>query len=710
VRFAEGIWLFGTIAGLVVAALLIVGGFNHLRALRRFGDEKLVGALVTHPAGTRRAFEGVCLTLAVALAFVALAQPQYGKGTRLIPATNLDVVVVLDYSKSMYAKDVAPSRTVRAISEVGDVIQELPGARFGAVAFAGQPMSFPLTSDGAAIAQFFRGLSPNDMPVGGTAIARALAAARDLLARDPLSKKHERVLVLVTDGEDLEGDPVAIAEAAAQEGIKIHVVQVGGRTPEPIPEVNEQGTVVGWRTSADGTPMTTSLSAAGEAQLAKIAEVTGGNVVRSERGSLGIETIKNQLKRMMSEELSETVETVYADVYWIPLCAAIGLLGLEALTILTWSTFVALRRKKPEKAPPTPGTKQVDRGARKRRQKAKREAAKAAGVGVVGIVLLSGFGCDFSPDDLFVRNSPKVDDAIGALDAGDGKRAVELLTEYLSTGKCEGGAIGAPSSVIDKPNAGFDLGLGLFKLGEQFGKRFGEHAPVPEAGPSPTDQANLANRSEQVECALRIVRMVALDASLPIELRARAYYLAGNLEFLRRDYRSAVKSYDQALGLIPGLPEDAGDGTGRDAAYNRAIALQRIEEEPPPDAEPDATPDAEPDASPDAEPDAEPDASPDAEPDAEPDAGPDAGEDSGDSGEPDSGKDEPDSGDSGKNEEPPNQKPDAGDKDQQPRPQPQQSSANQDERMLDMLEQAPTFQQHDAQNRASAVQGGMEDK
>ncbi|HEY6722763.1 MAG TPA: VWA domain-containing protein, partial [Polyangiaceae bacterium] len=553
-RFAEGIWLFGALSGVVVAALLIIGGFKHLRAMRRFGDEKLVSGLVTHPAGARRAFEGVSLTLAVALAFVALAQPQYGKGTRLIPATNLDVVIVLDYSKSMYAKDVAPSRTVRAISEVGDVIRELPGARFGAVAFAGQPMSFPLTSDGAAIAQFFRGLSPNDMPVGGTAIARALTAARDLLARDPLSKKHERVMVLVTDGEDLEGDPVQVAEACAQEGIKIHVVQVGGRTPEPIPEVNDQGNVVGWRTSADGTPMTTSLSAAGEAQLAKIAEVTGGNVVRSERGDLGIQTVKNQLKRMMSEELSETVETVYADVYWIPLCVAIGLLVLEAAAILIWSSWLRVRRTRSRGAakklrePGPPRANARDSGSKRRRPRGKREAAKAVGLGVASIVL-SSFGCDLNPDALFVRNSPKVDDAIGALDAGDAKRAVELLTEYLATGKCEGGAIGAPSSVIEKPHAGFDLGLGLFKIGEQFGKRFGEDEPVPEAGPSPQDEANLANRSEQVECALRIVRMLALDASLAVELRARAYYLAGNLEFLRRDYRSAVKSYDQALSL-----------------------------------------------------------------------------------------------------------------------------------------------------------------
>ena len=255
-----------------------------------------------------------------------------------------------------------------------------------------------------------------------------------------------------------------------------------------------------------------------------------------------------------------------------------------------------------------------------------------------------------------MRELSKVDDAIGALDAGDAKRAVELLTEYLSTGKCEAGAIGAPSSVIDKPNAGFDLGLGLFKLGEQFGKRFGEHEPAPEAGPSPEEQANLANRSEQVECALRIVRMVALDAALPLELRARAYYLAGNLEFLRRDYRSAVKSYDQALGLIPGLPEDAGDGTGRDAAYNRAIALQRIEEEPPPDAEPDASPDAR-----DPMPSPTPALTRSPMPNPMPAR---CREDSGDSGEPDSGKDEPDSGDGGKNDEPKDQKPDAGDKEQ----------------------------------------------
>ena len=106
-------------------------------------------------------------------------------------------------------------------------------------------MSFPLTSDGAAIAQFFRQLDPNDMPVGGTATARALERGREVFARDPKSKDHVRVIVLVTDGEDLEGDPVSVAEHCQQEGTRIDVVQIGGRAPEVIPEVGADGKIAG---------------------------------------------------------------------------------------------------------------------------------------------------------------------------------------------------------------------------------------------------------------------------------------------------------------------------------------------------------------------------------------------------------------------------------------------------------------------------------
>ncbi|HKQ70149.1 MAG TPA: VWA domain-containing protein, partial [Polyangiaceae bacterium] len=288
-KFAHPIWLFGALFALVVAALYVWGGIGLARASRRFGDLDRIRELVTGRAARRRAWKGVWVVIATAFAFVAVARPQYGKGTKLIPATNLDVIIVLDFSKSMYARDVAPSRIDRAKAEVARLVRGLPGARFGAVAFAGEPIGFPLTSDGAAIAQFFRQLEPNDMPIGGTAIARAMARARELLASDPLSHDHSRVILLVTDGEDLEGDPVSVARSAGEEGTAVHVVQIGGRTPERIPEVSPDGKSLGWRKDDDGKLLTTELSAEGEAQLGQVASVAAGKIVRSDKGTTGID-------------------------------------------------------------------------------------------------------------------------------------------------------------------------------------------------------------------------------------------------------------------------------------------------------------------------------------------------------------------------------------------------------------------------------------
>jgi Ca-activated chloride channel family protein len=322
--------IFCALAFCGYAGAIAWASLRHGRSTRLFGDPGIVASLVTYDASGRRAVKSVLLVAAMLLAFVALARPKFGSGTKIIPATNLDVVVVLDYSKSMYARDIAPSRIARAKAEVARLIRDLPGARFGAVAFAGEPMSFPLTSDGAAIAQFFRQLDPNDMPVGGTATARALEAARAVFARDPKSHDHVRVIVLVTDGEDLEGDPVSVADACAKEGTRVDVVQIGGRAPELIPEVGPDGKFGAVRRDDDGKPLTTQLSAEGEAQLARVAEVSGGTIVRAEHGDTGIDRVARELSRMMREELSEKVETVYAEEYAWPLGAAVALLFCEA--------------------------------------------------------------------------------------------------------------------------------------------------------------------------------------------------------------------------------------------------------------------------------------------------------------------------------------------------------------------------------------------
>jgi Ca-activated chloride channel family protein len=333
VNFAAPWFLLGAVLALVYGAVLLLGAARARRARAAFGDEARLAALATSDPSKRRAYKGVALVLATGLAFVAAARPQYGRETQLVPATKVDLVVVLDLSKSMYARDVAPSRIFRAKAEIAELVQALPGVRFGAVAFAGDAMTFPLTADGAAIAQFFRGIEPNDMPLGGTAIGTALHQARELYKRDPKSADHKRFVVLITDGEDLEGTALTSAKRLAADKTTLHVVQIGGRTPERIPEIGPTGEMLGWRKAADGSFLTTELSAGGEAQLESLAKATpGGKIVRAERGRTGIEEITAELEAAMKGgEFSERYEEVYADVYEWPLGLAVLLLLLEVL-------------------------------------------------------------------------------------------------------------------------------------------------------------------------------------------------------------------------------------------------------------------------------------------------------------------------------------------------------------------------------------------
>jgi Ca-activated chloride channel family protein len=137
------------------------------------------------------------------------------------------------------------------------------------------------------------------------------------------------VIVLITDGEDLEGDPVGTARSIGQGGTTIDVVQIGGRTPERIPEVDTTGRVMGFRNDDTGQPLMTSLSSDGEAQLLSVAQAGNGHVVRSDRGATGIDVIARELGQMMHSELAEKVETVYADVFQYPLAAVLLLLLAE---------------------------------------------------------------------------------------------------------------------------------------------------------------------------------------------------------------------------------------------------------------------------------------------------------------------------------------------------------------------------------------------
>jgi Ca-activated chloride channel family protein len=344
-RDADVLWLLLLVP--VCVGLLLLGFRWRRRAAGRFGDHGTTRAMIIGRSGPWRATRGVLLTLGLALSVVALAGPRYGSHTRMLRKQGVDLVIALDFSKSMLARDVRPNRIERAKAEILRMIQELDGDRVGIVAFAGETMEFPMTVDYSALELFFRDLGPYDMPVGGTAIGRALTSAGRLLERSqPRGEApRSRVVVLMTDGEDHEGDPVAAARELAEDGVRVYVIGIGSRTGEPIPTYSPDGTWTGYVRDEQGNPVTTALTADNEAALQEVAEATGGKYFRADRGSVGVDQIRAELRRMDQTELAARRITVHEERYALLLLPAFLLLTLEGLLPDAW---IGRRRRRPE--------------------------------------------------------------------------------------------------------------------------------------------------------------------------------------------------------------------------------------------------------------------------------------------------------------------------------------------------------------------------
>src|SRR6185503_8262593 len=153
------------------------------RQLARLGQIPMVQRMIEGVSVRRKAVRAGLVVAALGLTALALARPQAGGRARLTRQSGLDLIVALDFSKSMLAKDVYPSRLERAKRELERLMDRLAGDRVGLVAFAGETLTYPPTTDYAAVKLFWRDLSPWDMPVGGTALGRALRAGTEMLTR-----------------------------------------------------------------------------------------------------------------------------------------------------------------------------------------------------------------------------------------------------------------------------------------------------------------------------------------------------------------------------------------------------------------------------------------------------------------------------------------------------------------------------------------------
>jgi Ca-activated chloride channel family protein len=239
---------------------------------------------------------------------------------------GVDIIVALDVSLSMQAEDIAPNRLEKAKHEISKLIDILQGDRIGLVAFAGMAhVQCPLTLDYSAAKLFLRMMDTDLIPRPGTAIGEAIKTS--VKAFKQTERKH-KVLILITDGEDHETEPVKEAEKAAEEGIRIFTIGLGSSQSVPIPLYDRFGNQVGFKKDRNGDVVTTKLDVT---TLQKIAYTTDGKYYISTAGEAELEEIYDEINAMEKKELTSRQFTQYESRFQIFLLLDLFLLLFEII-------------------------------------------------------------------------------------------------------------------------------------------------------------------------------------------------------------------------------------------------------------------------------------------------------------------------------------------------------------------------------------------
>ena len=260
------------LAALPLAAAVVVWAARRRRAdLDRIGSAQLVEQLHSTVNLRGRRARTVLWFVSLTLVLVALARPQWGTEIVTVEQRGLQLMVALDISTSMLAEDAKPNRLARAKLEVADLISRLQGDDVGLVLFSGAAfIQFPLTFDHSTATTFLENAHPGIISRQGTVIAEAIdAAVRGFDDKRP----SQKVLVVLTDGEDHEGDPVAAAARAADSGVIVYTVGLGSTRGEPIPDPTTSNGATRYQRDRQGQ---TVLSRLDETTLREIAQAGNG--------------------------------------------------------------------------------------------------------------------------------------------------------------------------------------------------------------------------------------------------------------------------------------------------------------------------------------------------------------------------------------------------------------------------------------------------
>ncbi len=311
-RFEEPSFLYL----LFLVPLLFVGylysNFLKRKRLREFGDPELMAQLMPDVSRYRPDVKFLLLLAAVALFSLLLARPQFGAKMETVKRQGIEVMIALDISNSMMAQDIQPSRLERAKRLVSRLVDGMENDKIGMVVFAGDAFTqLPITSDYISAKMFLSSIHPSLISKQGTAIGAAInLAARSFTPQEGVG----RSIILITDGENHEGDAMEAAKAAAAKGIQVNVLGIGLPEGGPIPIEGTND----FRRDREGNVVITQLN---EAMCQEIAKAGNGIYVRVDNSNSAQRAIEQEVNKLAKSDIETKVYSEYNEqfqaVAWI---------------------------------------------------------------------------------------------------------------------------------------------------------------------------------------------------------------------------------------------------------------------------------------------------------------------------------------------------------------------------------------------------------
>lgn len=323
-RFAQGYYGLGFWIVLALALFFIRAIGSKRRAMRRFAEARLLEEIAASVSFKRQFVKFMVLLSVLVFGILALMRPQWGFRWQEVKSKGLDILIAIDVSKSMLAGDVKPNRLERSKLAVKDLIKKLRGDRIGLIAFSGTAfLQCPLTVDYDGFLLALNDLSVDTIPRGGTSISSAIKKA---ISGYEGGQKKYKVLVIISDGEDHEGNPVIYAREAKRENIEIFCIGIGTAEGELLQVTGEAGKRT-FMKDKEGNVVKSRLN---EEALQKITLITGGTYVRASGAEFGLDLIyEERLSKMERRELKAQMSKLYYERFQLPLAFALILLIIE---------------------------------------------------------------------------------------------------------------------------------------------------------------------------------------------------------------------------------------------------------------------------------------------------------------------------------------------------------------------------------------------